>query len=68
MVFFSGNLEFISFIPGIYFTDTVLILKKKVMVILMPIATTHPLGLLLANKKVNIVNVSVHTMNAHGEQ
>jgi hypothetical protein len=33
----------------------------------MPIATTHHLGLLLANKKVNIVNVSVHTMNAHGE-
>jgi len=25
------------------------------------------LGLLLANKKVNIINVSVQTMNAHGE-
>jgi len=33
----------------------------------MPVATTRHLGLLLTNKKVNIVNVSVHTMNARGD-
>jgi hypothetical protein len=30
-------------------------------------ATTHPLGLLLAHKMVNRVNVSVHTMKTHRE-